>query len=143
MMTKEMENRLVKECLEWRGTKWAHCCALKGYKADCIQFIIAVYQSLGLVDKSFKTQKYQQDWALHNSRSVLMEDIEKHCMRVRLTDIRIGDIITFDYGKCTSHAALYIGKGKIVHAKIRQGVVESYLVDYQNIINSAWRLKSG
>lgn len=142
-MTKELEEKLIQECHEWKGTKWAHCVALKGYKADCIQFIIVVFQNIGLIDKNFKTQKYQQDWALHNSHSVLMDEMTKHCLRVKLTDIRIGDVITFDYGKCTSHAALYIGAGKIVHSKIRQGVVESYLVDYDSIINSVWRLKNG
>ncbi len=139
-MTKEMEERLVRECREWIGTKWAHGVALKGYKTDCVQFIVAVYQRLGLLDPAFRTRKYARDWALHNSESALLAELEKHAVKVGLKEFRIGDIVVFRYGRCASHAAVYIGEGRIVHAVIRKGVIESPLSEYAARMHSAWRL---
>ncbi len=135
-----INEEIIKECKSWKGTKFGHGVALKGYMADCIQFGVAVYRNLGMLPSNFKTQKYNRDWALHNSESVLVATIQKYCHQIQFDDIRVGDILLFKFGKCASHTAIYIGDGKIIHSVVKQGVIESNLKDWMGKFVSAWRL---
>ncbi len=137
------DKEIIKECQSWKGTKWGHNVALKGYKTDCIQFIVAVYINLGLLPKNFKTIKYNRDWALHNAASVLIKTIRIYCNEITFDKIKTGDILIFKYGKCASHGGIYIGNNMFYQSLIRQGVVESNLKDYRSKFVSAWRLKNG
>lgn len=135
------DQQMIDEARGWLGTPWIHNQALKGVGADCILFILAWGQSLGLVPKIFKRPRYNRDWALHNAESVLLMEIQKHARKVKLKEMKIGDVVFFKYGQCTSHAAIYIGLGKIIHSVIRQGVIESNLKDYMDKFDSVWRSK--
>lgn len=124
----------------WKGTKWIHGQSLKGVGTDCIQFIISVGKELNWLDSNYKSIKYSRDWALHNDRSILLEEIKKLCNEVPLGEIQIGDILIFTFGKCAGHSGFYIGDNKIIHSKIKAGVVEETF-NLKNF-HSAWRIKS-
>ena len=138
-----MNNDTVSIAKSWIGTRWVHGQSLKGVGADCIQFIISVAKESGQIPEEYKSIRYSQDWALHNSRSILLEEIQKLCIQISIEDIQVGDILIFNYGKCASHAGIYIGDRKMIHSKIRSGVIESGISRYMPRFNSAWRVYSG
>ena len=72
-------DRLEQEVRSWLGTPWRHRTAVKGYGADCIQFVAQVLHNLGVFDFSkVKIPDYPPDWHLHNTRELLYEEMHKH-----------------------------------------------------------------
>lgn len=43
--------------------------------------------------------------------------------------LKIGDFLLYQYGRCISHGAIYIGKGLVIHAFVDYGVIISKLDD--------------
>ena len=43
--------------------------------------------------------------------------------------LEIGDFMLYQYGRCISHGAIYIGKGLVIHAFVDYGVIISKLDD--------------
>ncbi len=123
-MDEKQEKKFIRECKSWKNTKWRHSVAVKGSGVDCVQFMIAVAREMGWIDKKFKIAPYPRDWALHQSRSMLMEGLEKFCVKVNVHFLEIGDILVYEQGRCNSHVAYYIGENKAMHSHIQYGVVE-------------------
>lgn len=134
---------IIDEARTWLGTKWIHNQALKGGGADCSQFVIAVFKNVGLLPKTYKSIKYNRDWALHNSESKLLIEVKKYCKQVNIKDLQAGDILLYKSGKCASHIAIYLGNDKLIHSKIRAGVVEAYIWEHKKDLVSAWRYING
>lgn len=133
------EQELVNEIKSWIGTPWKHGIALKGYGTDCIQFIVVIAKKAEWIPESYKSPVYNQDWALHNSRSLLLDEVMKFASLVTGKPIT-GDILIFRYGKCGSHAGICIGEDKMVHAYITIGVMEDNISRYANRLLSVWRI---
>ena len=137
-----LDEKIIEEANSWLGTRWVHGQACKGVGADCIQFIVAIFKSVGLLDKKYTTKKYNRDWALHNSESVMLNEIKNYCFDVNLFTIKIGDIITYKYGQCQSHTAIYIGKNQMIHAHIKNGVIKSNISEFVLKNPLVWRLNN-
>lgn len=134
------EQEIINEAKSWKNTKWMHGVALKGYGVDCVQFIVALAKTFGWLPEGYKTLKYNRDFALHNSDSILLEEIENYCVKVE-DDFRIGDILIFNFGKCGNHAGIYIGDERMIHAHIKRGVEEIEIKKMKDKYVSAWRFK--
>jgi cell wall-associated NlpC family hydrolase len=133
-------SELIEEACSWVGTPWIHNQALKGVGTDCIQFIVVLGKMVGSVPESYNSPKYNRDWALHNGRSILLEEMKKFCDKISIDKMLPGDIIITNQGLCASHAAFYIGDDLVIEARIRGGVVRSSLNKISGSINSIWRL---
>ena len=120
----QSDEQIIAEARSWVGTKWKHGVALKGFGTDCVQFIVAIAKQFEWIPNDLKTPKYNRDWALHNSESLLIPELEKHCHRVNFHEVQVGDVLIFKYGQCASHAGIYIGDGRMVHSHVRHGVQE-------------------
>lgn len=142
MSTEITDEQIIQEIKSWIGTPWAHGVALKGYKADCLQFIVEVYKNLNFLPHNFKTIKYNKDWALHNSESKLLEIIKNYGYKVAVDKLQVADVLLFNFGRCAHHAGLYIGKGKVVHTHIKHGITETLLKDLKKEFVSAWRINN-
>ena len=142
MMNTMDEKEIVKEAESWLRTPWKHNVSLKGWGTDCIQFIVSLYKTYGWLNNDFETGIYTRDWALHNSRSLLLEGLDKVCVKKELSERIIGDIITFTYGKTVSHVGMYIGNDEVIHVHIRQGVTKTNLDRLTDKLTSVWRIKS-
>ena len=70
---------------------------------------------------------YSNMWHLSHSEEWFLRYVQKYCNEV--TDLRIGDFLLYKYGRCISHAAIYIGHGKVIHALIDQGVIITEMQD--------------
>ena len=135
------DQELIEEAKSWQGTPWKHGIAIKGYGADCVQWLVTLGKDAGLISPDYKTIKYHQDWAMHNSHSVLEEELKKIAYQIKKEEMQLCDIIVVRYGKCGSHAALYIGGGKIIHAYLKSSIREDNLKMFGKRITSVWRLK--
>ena len=135
-MTTDAE--LIAEIKSWKGTRWIHGQCVKGVGVDCVRFVCAIGRYAGWVPKNYSVPVYEIDWALHNEVSMLESEIRKFADRIG-SPFRPGDILLFIYGKCASHAGIYIGDNKMVHSYRGQGVVESSLSHYVKSFHSAWR----
>lgn len=135
----EIEERIITEAKSWKGTKWKHNVSRKGFGTDCVQFIISIGKEFDWIPKEYSTGVYRKDYFLHNSKSILLQEIEKFCYRVTVNQCKIGDIFIYEYGKTATHAGIYIGNNMIIHSHIKQGVIEA---DFRNVdgkLNSVWR----
>jgi cell wall-associated NlpC family hydrolase len=139
-MTDE-ETKMVQEIRSWIGTKWKHNVALKGWGTDCIQFIVKIGKEFDWIPDDYDTGKYHAGWALHNTRSILLEGIQELCEQVNDDQYQIGDIFVYVYGKAATHAGIYIGNGVIVHAHIKHGVIDTPIKDMDGVLDSVWRRK--
>ncbi len=123
-MTKKEENQFIKECRSWIGTKWMHGVCVKGYRVDCIHFLVGVAKAVRWLDEKYEIQPYPRDWALHCAESKMMAEMGRYCRPVKLEKIKVGDILVYKFAKTNSHAAFYLGDGKAIHSHIQYGVAE-------------------
>ena len=130
---------MVVEARSWIGTRWIHGQSLKGIGTDCVQLIVSLAKTFGWVSPEFKTRKYTKDWALHNERSILKEELAKVAHIISLPNALIGDILVFKSGRCAGHMGFYIGGGRMVHSHIRHNVSEDPVKTYMADFDSAWR----
>ena len=64
---------------------------------------------------------------LSHSEEWFLRYVQKYCDEV--TDLQIGDFLLYKYGRCISHAAVYIGQDRVIHALINQGVIVTEMSD--------------
>ena len=59
--------------------------------------------------------------------------VPKVCQKVAdevpFDDLRIGDFLLYQYGRCISHGAIYIGNNLVIHAFVDLGVILSSIDD--------------
>ncbi len=137
----------IEEALSWKGTKWRHGQALKGNSTDCIQWLLTLGKKFDWIPLLYQAPKYHRDWALHNNTSILKQEVQKFFYEVDSGNKMRGDILLFVFGKTSSHAGIYLGNNKMIHAHIKNGVEEvnlSQIVNddkqtYEDILDSVWR----
>ena len=141
-MDRVTEDEIIRQAESWVGTPWIHGQALKRVGTDCVGLVIQTGKELGWVPQNYKPPGYNQDWALHNEVSVLEKEVAKFASKAS-EPFAVGDVILFVYGKCASHAGFYIGKGNMIHAYQRRGVIKSPVRHYMNKFHSVWRVNNG
>lgn len=122
-MTRE---RVAEIALSWLRTPYHHRGRIKGVGTDCAMFLAEVYEEAGLLPH-IEPPFYPMDWALHQRAPLYLEWIEKYARPVETPGK--GDIALFRYGHVGSHAAIILDTPRIIHAKIRHGVVYGSLED--------------
>lgn len=141
MLTQEQKTNFNNELQSWLGTKWVHNQACKGVGADCVQFIVEAVKNVNLLPKSYKTRKYDKDWAMHNARSILREEIFKVADKIDTKEIQEGDIVLFMTGRTSGHLGVYLGNNQLIHSHIQNGVSIAEFNNVNTTIESVWRLK--
>lgn len=61
--------------------------------------------------------------------------MRKYCDEVE--DMQPGDFLLYQFGRCISHGAVYVGKGRVIHAYIDRGVVMTDLSDVMFLTRKA------
>jgi len=115
MMDDFLAQRIANKAREWvklrvpyvhRGTTVRGC--------DCTGFLIGVIQSLGYL-QNYKLAMYSKDWNLHQGcEEQIIKEITKYADEV--TDLRIGDVLVFRFGRAKSHAGIYLGEHIFAHS---------------------------
>jgi cell wall-associated NlpC family hydrolase len=123
-MTKEQQEKVIKEALSWLNTPYHRGAKLKGVGVDCGMFLIGVYEGAGRLEPGeCNPGYYPHEIHLHRKEEKYLEWILKYCDPV--VDPQPGDIAMFRYGHSSSHSAIVLEWPKVIHAYVRQGVIIS------------------
>lgn len=117
---------IAKAACEWLGTPHVNNAKVKGIGVDCGMLLIASLEDSNTIKKDDITVKpYSNEWHLHRDTEWFKSYVERYCDKV--TDLQVGDFLLYQYGRCISHGAVYIGNNTVVHALVGQGVILSNL----------------
>ena len=118
-------DKVLEEAKSWVGTPHVHHTLVKGLGADCGLFIIGVYSNIGLI-KEDKPEFYPEDWAFHKPVGDMFETIVKrYCVEIKEEELRPGDLILYQFGKCLSHGSLLVDNEYVIHSEKPIGVTMS------------------
>ncbi len=117
----EKRAEILAEARSWEGTPFHHEACVKGVGVDCAMLPIAVYSSVGLIEK-FRPEHYPPDWMLHRADEIYMGWVEKFCRRVEDHEARPGDFVLWKYGHCFAHGMIIIDWPLCIHAQWRSKV---------------------
>lgn len=124
--------KIAKAAMDYLGTPHVNGQKVKGKGIDCGMLLIASLEDAGLVAKNeIKIKPYSSEWALHHSDEWFLRYVETYCKKVPLSDLKAGDFLLYQYGRCISHGGVYVGNNTICHACIDLGVILSSLDDVQ------------
>lgn len=116
--------KIAEAAKKWLGTPHVNNAKVKGIGVDCGMLLIAALEDSGTIKKNdIKIKPYSNEWHLHRDEEWFLHYVEQHCEKV--TDLRVGDFLLYQYGRCISHGAVYIGNNMVVHALVNQGVIMS------------------
>jgi cell wall-associated NlpC family hydrolase len=105
-----MINILLKEARSWIDTPWVHNHRVKGQGVDCINFIAACAETVGiyLPIPVFYEKNPEQDY--------LMEAMGFYLRPLQQKTPTIGNIVAFNYCGIIHHVAIASGENTIIHA---------------------------
>lgn len=127
---------VLEEARSWIGTPWHHRQRTKGAGVDCIQFVIAVYHALGLAP-NIDPGEYPADWHLHRDDERILTGLAQYAHPV--DQPQPGDIATYRFGRCVSHAAIIEDDRYIIHAYIvARAVVRTERSALEERLHSYW-----
>ncbi len=107
---------------EYLGTPHVNQAKVKGKGVDCGMLLIAALEDAGAVKKDdIKIAPYSNEWHLHHSEEWFKRYVETYCDKV--DDLTVGDFILYQYGRCVSHGAVYVGNNVVCHSLVNQGCV--------------------
>jgi cell wall-associated NlpC family hydrolase len=100
-------------------TPWQHMQRCRGAGVDCVQLIGGVGLTLGLLTKEqLETVPYYSlSWHIHKGDEKLVNTLLRlGFIEVSVTNKQPGDVVTFQYARANSHAGIFLGESKIIHA---------------------------
>lgn len=125
---KNMGRKIADAALEYLGTPHVNQAKVKGKGVDCGMLLIASLEDAGAVQKdSIEIAPYSNEWHLHHSEEWFKGYIEKYCDKV--DELQEGDFVLYQYGRCASHGAVYVGNGIVCHALVNHGCVLTEMDD--------------
>lgn len=127
-------DKIASAALEYLGTPHKNQAKVKGKGVDCGMLLIASLEDAGAVDKnSIKITPYSNEWHLHHSQEWFLNYVTTYCDKVE--DLQVGDFIMYQYGRCASHGAVYIGNGVVCHSLVDKGCILTEMNDVMFLDN--------
>ncbi len=124
--------KIARAAMGWLGTPHVNGQRVRKAGVDCGMLLIASLEDAGMIEKgSIKIKPYSNEWALHHSDEWFLGYVKKYCYEVNASDIQPGDFLLYQYGRCISHGAVYVGHNTVCHAVMDQGVILSTMNDVQ------------
>jgi cell wall-associated NlpC family hydrolase len=124
----EQGEKIAKAAMEYLGTPHRNYAKVKGVGVDCGMLLIASVEDANIIPKnSVPVSPYSNEWHLHHSEEWFKSYVETYCDKV--DELEIGDFVLYQYGRCISHGAVYVGNGLVCHSLVEQGVILSRLDD--------------
>ena len=118
--------RIAAAAKRWLGTPYQNNTMVHGVGVDCSYLLVAAVVDSGLMDRdALAIENYSNEWHLHRSEEKYLKVADE----VPIDDIRIGDFLLYQYGRCISHGAIYIGNDLVIHAFVDLGVILSSVDD--------------
>ncbi|ARB06120.1 minor tail protein [Dinoroseobacter phage vB_DshS-R5C] len=120
---------VVEKARSWIGTPYRHQQKVKGAGCDCLGLLRGVYEEVtGLLSE--KPPPYTPSWGEAQGQELMLAAAAKYL--VPATEIEPGAVLVFRMkpGAVAKHCSIVTEKDAMVHAHIRRGVVEEFLVPY-------------
>lgn len=117
-MTREV---IIQEALSWVDTPYHHHARVKGVGIDCAQLVVACALAADLItpQQVLTIPNYPTQWHLHMDEERLLDLLDQYgCVRKDKQQTIPGDIITFRFGRCTSHLGIMVNETQFVHAAL-------------------------
>lgn len=111
-----IRQQIIDEALTWLDTPYHHKAMVKGIGVDCAMLVAAVAIKNGLLKQEDVSPNYSVQWHLHNTEEKLLEQLGLFGC-VQIDEPTPGDIITFKYGRVTSHLGILINTNQVIHAR--------------------------
>lgn len=124
-MSKEMGQKIADAALMWLGTPYVNNAMSKGHGVDCAYLLVAaLIESGAIAADTLHIEAYSNEWHLHRSEEKYLKYIQQVAEEVQDSP-QVGDFLLYQYGRCISHGAIYLGDGKAIHAFVDLGVIIS------------------
>lgn len=124
--------KIANAAIRWLGTPYQNNAMVRGVGVDCAYLLVAAVVESGLMPKDkLNIEDYSNEWHLHHSEEKYLKYVEQVADKVDLENdiLEIGDFLLYQFGRCISHGAIYIGNGLVIHAFVDYGVIFSKLED--------------
>lgn len=108
---------------------------IKGVGVDCAMLVAGTALDAQCIteDDLPKVVNYPVQWHLHNREEKLLAQLEAFgCIRKDRSNTKPGDIVTFQFGRTTSHLGVMINETQFIHARFD---VKKVVV---NTMNEEW-----
>ena len=131
MNTLTTGERIAKAATAWLGTPYVNNSMVKGVGVDCSYLLVAALLDSGVMKADrLQIENYSNEWHLHHSEEKYLKYVQQVADEVKEgAPLEIGDFLLYQYGRCISHGAIYIGKGLVIHSFVDYGVIISKLDD--------------
>jgi cell wall-associated NlpC family hydrolase len=132
----ELRQAIVAEARTWLKTPYHHQGRVKGAGVDCAQFLYAVFVEGTGVVPPFEIPGYSPQYGLHRDDEVYLGWIGMFGRPVK--DGKPGDLVTYQFGRVTSHAVIVLEWPQIIHATKAGCILDTVetpdLADHQQAI---------
>lgn len=130
----------------WLGTPYESNAMIKGVGVDCAHLLVGAVIDAGLIQaEDVVIEQYSNEWHLHRSEEKFLHRVMQYADKVEGPP-QVGDFMLYQYGRCISHGAIYIGDDMVIHAYVGQGVILSTVHDvmfydrtHTSRFRGAWR----
>lgn len=120
--------KIANAALEYLGTPHVNQARVKGKGVDCGMLLIASLEDSGVIKKNdIEIAPYSNEWHLHHSEEWFRHCVETYCDKV--DELQEGDFVLYQFGRCVSHGAVYVGNGIVCHSIIKHGCILSEMND--------------
>ena len=135
----DARNQIISTAYDWLETPYHHHAMVKGVGVDCAKLVAACALGAGLTTEQIVNAmpNYPVQWHLHNREERLLEMLELYgCVVEDKLDTKPGDIVTFQFGRTTSHLGIMVNETQFIHARFDTGKV--VLNDFNDDWNNRW-----
>lgn len=123
--------KIAKSAMEWLGTPYINNSMVKGIGVDCSYLLVAAFINSGVMKPDrLHIENYSNEWHLHRSEEKYLKYVQQIADEVPMDKpLQVGDLLLYQYGRCISHGAIYVGDGLVIHSFVDLGVILSKLDD--------------
>ena len=104
---------VLAEARGWLRTPYHHMGRIKGGGADCLTFLVEVFERTGLVPP-VEVPFYRQDVMFHRGEETYLEGLLGHGREVAAPEP--GDVVLFQWGRIFGHGGIVLHWPMIVHS---------------------------
>jgi cell wall-associated NlpC family hydrolase len=122
--------RVIAEARTWIGTPWHHQARVKGAGVDCVMLLCEVYEAAGVIPHVVP-ENYPIDIMLHRASQPVVRWLMMFADEV--SEPKEADVVVYHFGRSFSHAAIYIGGARVIHAFRHAGQVLETGMDDANL----------
>ena len=124
--------------MEWIGTPFHDCAAVKGAGVDCVHLLEAVFKACGFA-ADFSMPDYPPQWFQHRDEPRFLNGMALYARRIPLEQLEVGDVAMIKYGRHAAHGTIVVAPGVIVHASSTvKCVTRGALAQFLPRLDSCW-----